>query len=230
MLRNLVFPTLILDRQVRLTTPWLRKSCPCHCEEMILRAPEPSLGPLLHMVLPAPANSSNLELRALGKKIPQRHRPVTLTLAISCTKSQAKFSRDIFLQHLEFCPCLKDASHKTWDLVPKESTSHAYDMMLLRIPLTSAGGLSFHLTLTTHTGADRLPSSARRYLNPKDGYLETSLDLKMQLIPHTILQQMRLISALRLKIITLVSVPNLGALNRMAKQLDWTCFKMSLDA
>ena len=102
--------------------------------------------------------------------------------------------------------------------------------MLLRIPLTSAGGLKFPLTLTTHNGADRLPSSARRYLNPKDGYLETTLDLKMQLIPRTILQRIRLTSALRLKKIILVSVPNLGVLNKMAKQLAWTCFKMSLDA
>ena len=105
-----------------------------------------------------------------------------------------------------------------------------YGMMLLRIPLTSAGGLSFPLTLTIHNGADRLPSSGKRFLNPKDGYLETSLDLKIQLILHIILQQMRLTSALPLKMIILVSVPNLGALNRMAKQLDWTCFKMSLDA
>ena len=178
------------------------------------------------------SESSNLsfELRALGKKIVQRHRPVTLTLAISCTKLQAKFARDNFLKHLEFCHCLKDASHKTWDLVPKESTSHTYDMLLLRIPLTSAGGLKFPMTLTTHNGADRLPNSARRYLNPKDGYLETTLAQKMQLNPHTILQQMRLTSALRLKMIILVLVPNLEALNRMAKQLDWTCFKMSLDA
>lgn len=56
------------------------------------------------------------------------------------------------------------------------------------------------------------------------------MDLKIQLIPHTIPQRMRLISALRLKITILVSVPNLGTPNRMAKQLAWTCFKMSLDA
>ena len=105
-----------------------------------------------------------------------------------------------------------------------------YDMMLLRILLTFAGGLNFPMILTIHNGADRLPSSARKYSNPKDGYLETSLDLKMQLIPHTIPQRMRLISALRLKMTILVLVPNLDAPNRMAKQLAWTCFKMSLDA
>ena len=105
-----------------------------------------------------------------------------------------------------------------------------YDMMLIRILLTSPGGLKFPMILTTHNGADRRPSSARRYSNHRDGYLGTSLDLKMQLIPHIIPQRMRLISALRLKITILVSGPNLGAPSRMAKQLAWTCFKMSLDA
>ena len=218
----------MLGRQVYLTIPWLRKPLRRHCKEVVLSALGLSLGALVHMALPASAQF--FKLRALGKRILQRHRPVTWALVTSCTKSQAKFSRDIFLHHFEFHPCLEDASHKTWDLAPQGSMTPTYDMMLLGILLTFEGGLNFPMILPTHNGADRLPSSARKYLNPKDGHLETSLDLKIQLIPHTIRQRMRLISASRLKITILVSVPNLGAPNRMAKQLVWTCFKISLDA
>ena len=187
-----------------------------------------SLGALVHRALPA--STKFFKFRALVKRILRRHRPVTWALVTSCTKAQAKFGRDIFLHHFEFRSCLEDASHKTWDLAPQGSMTPTYGMMLLRILLTFAGGLNFPMILTTHNGADRLPSSARKYSSPKDGYLETSLDLKMQLIPRTIPQRMRLISALRLKITILVSVPKLGAPNRMARQLAWTCFKMSLDA
>ena len=179
-----------------------------------------------------PASTKYFKLRALGKRIRQRHRPVTWALATSCTKllRTSEVQPRYFSPTLRiFVPCLNDASRKPWDLAPQRSTSPVYDMILLRMSLTTAGGLNFPMIPTTHNGADRLPSLAKRYSNPRDGYLETFLDLKMQLIPHTIPQRMRLISALRLKITTLVSVPNLGAHSRTAKQLVWTCSRMSLD-